>query len=52
MYLARLMGVALDELDRTHASMAFVNLVGIFLLIAIAYGVGWFKTQPWRTKRA
>ncbi|MBM7066133.1 OpgC family protein [Actibacterium sp. 188UL27-1] len=52
MYLARLMGVALDDIGRTHFTMALVNITGILLLIALAYGVGWFKSQPWRTKRA
>ena len=28
-----------------------LNLVGFALLIACAYGAGWFKAQPWRGRR-
>ncbi|MEO0962489.1 MAG: OpgC domain-containing protein [Pseudomonadota bacterium] len=52
MFLARLLGVALDEMGRSHASMALVNLTGFAILIAVAYAVGWFKSQPWRSKKA
>ena len=29
---------------------AMVNLTGFAVLIATAYGVSWFKRQPWRDK--
>ncbi len=48
MYLARLMGVALDVLGRNLAGMIVVNLAGVAVLIAVAYGAGWFKAAPWR----
>ncbi|PSL19067.1 OpgC family protein [Shimia abyssi] len=51
MYLARLMGVVLDNVGRTHFSMLWVNLLGFAIIIAVAYGVAWFKSQPWK-KRA
>jgi hypothetical protein len=50
MYLARLLGVLLDVLGRSHASMIFVNMLGFALLIGVAYGAGWFKSQPWRQR--
>ena len=51
MFLARLLGVAFDQLGRTHFTMAAVNGAGIALIIATAYGVAWFKSQPWRNKK-
>ena len=48
MYLARLLGVTLDQVGRNHLSMLIVNLIGFALIIAVAYGAGWFKSQPWR----
>ncbi len=51
MFLARLLGVLLDVVGRNHFSMFWVNAFGIFLVIAVAYGAGWFKSQPWK-KRA
>ena len=32
--------------------MALFNLLGFVLMVALAYGVGWFKAQPWRRKAA
>ncbi|MEM6761134.1 MAG: OpgC domain-containing protein [Pseudomonadota bacterium] len=52
MFLARLLGVALDVLGRNSLfNQLLVNLTGFAILIAVAYGVGWFKSQPWRKKR-
>lgn len=52
MYLARLLGATFDQVGRTHFSMLWVNLLGCALIIAIAYGAGWFKSQPWKKKRS
>ncbi len=53
MFTARLLGVMLDTLGRgSVASQLFVNAVGFAILIGVAYGVGWFKSQPWRRKKA
>ncbi|QJF52397.1 OpgC family protein [Roseobacter ponti] len=53
MFTARLLGVMLDTLGRSSlASQLFVNAVGFSILIGVAYGVGWFKSQPWRRKKA
>lgn len=51
MYLARLMGLALDNLGKTYATQTLVNVVGFAVLIAAAYGAGWFKSQPWKKRR-
>jgi len=48
MYLARLMGVALDVTGRTPLNAVLINLAGMALLVAVAYGAGWFKSAPWR----
>lgn len=51
MFLARLLGALLDQVGRDHGSMAWVNLFGAFLIICVAYGAAWFKSQPWKKKR-
>ena len=51
MFTARLLGVALDTLGRKSLfNQLIVNLAGFTILICVAYGVGWFKSQPWRKK--
>jgi len=45
--LSRLLGVALDVLGRTALTAAAVNVAGIAIVIALAYGVAWFKSAPW-----
>ncbi len=51
MVLARVNGYLLDLIGRNGFTWALVNLTGFGLLIACAYGAGWFKSQPWRAKR-
>jgi len=50
MFLARFLGVLLDQVGRSYLTMTWVNAVGFVVIIAMAYGVGWFKTQPWKKK--
>lgn len=51
MFTARLLGVALDTLGPgSLLNQIAVNLVGFTVLISAAYGVGWFKSHPWRRK--
>lgn len=52
MFTARLMGFALDMLGRDVATVWLVNIAGGCVLIATAYGAGWFKSHPWRQGRA
>ncbi|MEM1315128.1 MAG: OpgC domain-containing protein, partial [Pseudomonadota bacterium] len=52
MILARATGIALDVVGRTTFTTAAANLTGFGILIATAYGVGWFRGQPWRRKPA
>ncbi len=53
MMLARLNGFWLDQWGREATwHTVFVNLVGVGLLLAVAYFVAWIKGQPWRVKRA
>ena len=55
MFLARLMGVVLDHLDRAEIenwfTMILVNLGGAAIIVALAYGAGWFKSKPWIKKK-
>ncbi|MGB3407736.1 MAG: OpgC domain-containing protein [Jannaschia sp.] len=51
MVLARINGYLLDAIGRSAGTWALVNLTGFGLLIACAYGAGWFKSQPWKAKR-
>ncbi|WP_306113622.1 MULTISPECIES: OpgC family protein [unclassified Roseovarius] len=52
MFLARLLGVGFDLLGKSHLTMLLINGVGFALIIAVAYGAGWFKSQPWRVQKA
>lgn len=51
MLLARVLGMMLDVVGRTHWTMLWVNLFGAALIVGVAYGAGWFKTQPWKSKK-
>ena len=51
MFTARVMGFAMDVMGRDTGTTLLVNVAGACVLIATAYGAGWFKTQPWRAKR-
>ncbi len=46
--LARFNGWVLDVIGRDVWTVAAVNLCGFGVLIAVAYMVSWFKSQPWR----
>jgi len=48
MFTARLMGFAMDLLGRDVSTTLLVNIAGGCVLVAVAYGAGWFKSQPWR----
>jgi hypothetical protein len=48
MFTARLMGFAMDTTGRVTLTVLLVNLAGACILVATAYGAGWFKSQPWR----
>jgi len=51
MVLARVNGYILDVIGRDAFTWTLINLTGFGLLVACAYGAGWFKSQPWRVKR-
>ena len=50
--LSRANGWWLDVIGRDVWTRALVNLTGFAVLIATAYAVGWFKSQPWRREAA
>lgn len=50
MFTARVMGFVMDLVGRSTGMTLLVNLGGAILLIATAYGAGWFKSQPWKRK--
>ncbi|MBJ6371059.1 OpgC family protein [Sedimentitalea arenosa] len=52
MAVARVLGFVLDMTGRSPATFLLVNLGGFAMIIAVAYLAGWFKSQPWRSKRA
>lgn len=52
MFLARFSGFAMDVLGRDTWTVVAVNIAGMGVLVLTAYLAGWFKGQPWRTKRA
>jgi hypothetical protein len=49
MFAAQLLGVLLDVLGRSVASMVLVNGMGFAMLVGVAYLVAWIKSQPWRS---
>ncbi|MEO1206644.1 MAG: OpgC domain-containing protein [Pseudomonadota bacterium] len=49
--LSMLGGVALNLMGPTTLNVAFVNIVGIILLIAVAYTAAYFKSSPWQKPR-
>ena len=52
MAVARLLGFVLDQIGRTPATVLLINLMGFAMIIAVAYIAAWFKSHPWRSKRA
>ncbi len=48
MFTARLMGFVMDVAGRATGTVLLVNLAGAGVLVATAYGAGWFKSHPWR----
>ncbi|MEM6846474.1 MAG: OpgC domain-containing protein [Pseudomonadota bacterium] len=48
MVLSQFVGAMLDFTDRTTLDKAVANLGGFLFLIATAYAVAWFKSEPWR----
>lgn len=51
MALAWILTIALDQLGRDALTVALVNLFGLGTIIAVAYLVGWYKSEPWRRQR-
>lgn len=45
---AQVAGIALDVLGRDPLDFLVIHVVGFAILIAVAYGVGFFKSSPWR----
>ncbi|AXI47716.1 hypothetical protein C1J03_17925 [Sulfitobacter sp. SK012] len=50
MFTARVMGFVMDQIGRDTFNVWVVNIGGALILVATAYGAGWFKSQPWRKK--
>jgi len=48
MVLAQAAGALLDVTGRDALAVAAANIGGFVVLIAVAYTVAWFKSQPWR----
>ncbi|MEL6101168.1 MAG: OpgC domain-containing protein [Pseudomonadota bacterium] len=52
MFIARIMGFAMDVLGRDTGTVLLVNLAGACVLVITAYVAGWFKSTPWKKKTA
>jgi hypothetical protein len=50
--LSQMLGVALDAFGRGTLTVTLVNLAGIGIVVALAYGVAWFKAAPWNASPA
>ncbi|MDZ7713168.1 MAG: OpgC domain-containing protein [Rhodovibrio sp.] len=46
--LSRVGAMAFDVWERDALTALLVNGVGFAVLIGVAYGVGWIKSEPWR----
>ena len=51
MALAWILTIALDQLGREPLTVAAVNLFGLATIVAVAYLVDWYKSEPWRRPR-
>jgi hypothetical protein len=51
MALAWILTIALDQLGREPLTVAAANIVGLATVVAVAYVVGWYKSEPWRRPR-
>lgn len=49
MFLAQLMGIALDQTERGLAATLAINLAGFGGLILAAEATRWFKSTPWKS---
>lgn len=50
MFTAQLMGFVMDVLGRETGIVLLVNAAGAGILVATAYGAGWFKSHPWKAQ--
>tara|TARA_R110002020_G_scaffold451607_1_gene665622 strand:+ start:19137 stop:20393 length:1257 start_codon:yes stop_codon:yes gene_type:complete len=48
MFLAQVLGFVMDRTSRDTGTTLLVNLAGFAILVAAAYGAGWFKSHPWK----
>ncbi|MCB1885273.1 MAG: OpgC domain-containing protein [Geminicoccaceae bacterium] len=48
MTLAWIASILLDLAGRTPLTLAVANLGGLLTVVAVAYVVAWYKSQPWR----
>ncbi len=48
MVLGRILGMLMDQTERSIAVVTSANLIGWALLICVAYIAAWFKSQPWK----
>ncbi len=48
MVLSIFVGFILDQTGNSAGPVALCNLLGWAFLVAVAYGVSWFKSQPWK----
>ncbi len=48
MALAWILTIVLDQLGRAPLTVALVNLFGLGTIVAVAYMVAWYKSEPWR----
>lgn len=49
MALSQIAGMAMDILGRTVPRVLMVNAGAVVILIMTAYGIAWFKSQPWKS---
>jgi len=48
MFSARILDIVLDEIGRSLIKTTIINLIGMAIIIATAYGMSWLKSNPWK----
>ncbi|HEX2526857.1 MAG TPA: OpgC domain-containing protein [Geminicoccus sp.] len=48
---AQILGIVLDRVGAGPVVTVLVNVLGMAVLVAAAYAVGWYKSVPWRQRR-
>jgi len=52
MAVAWILTIVLDQIGRTTLTVSAINILGLASVVAVAYIVSWYKSEPWRRQAA